>query len=179
MSLDHFALLAGYNRWMNGNLHQAAGALPEGELAAPRGAFFGSILGTLNHLVVADTIWLKRFAASDAQGRWSALQPLAGVPLPASLDAQPCADLEQWWTQRQALDTAIVDWIDQLEAADLKHVVAYGTMRGVPHRKRLSHLLLHFFNHQAHHRGQATTLFSQAGVDPGVTDLLLRIPAAD
>lgn len=177
--LDHFALLADYNRWMNGNLHRAADALPAGELAAPRGAFFGSILGTLNHLVVADTIWLKRFAGNDEGGRWSALRPLADVPMPDRLDAQPCADLAQWWTRRQALDAAIVDWIAQLHADDLSGTIRYGNMRGEPHRKRLSHLLLHFFNHQAHHRGQATTLFNQCGADVGATDLLLRIPAAD
>ena len=177
--LDHFGLLAGYNRWMNENLHRAAGLLPDDALDAPSGAFFGSILGTLNHLVVADTIWLKRFAASDGAGRWSALQPLAAVAMPARLDARPSAGLGQWWSQRQVLDAAIVDWIGQLRADDLHAVVAYASMRGEPHRRQLSHLLLHLFNHQAHHRGQATTLFSQCGVDPGATDLLLRIPAAD
>ena len=177
--LEHFRLLAGYNTWMNGNLHRAAGQLPEGAFEAQRGAFFGSILGTLNHLVVADTIWLKRFAASDPGGRWSALRPLDGMPMPARLDARPCADLPQWWTQRQALDAVIVDWTGQLDEDDLARTIAYRTMRGEPHRKRLSHLLLHFFNHQAHHRGQATTLFSQCGVDPGPTDLLLRIPGAE
>jgi Uncharacterized protein conserved in bacteria len=176
--LDHFVLHAGYNQWMNGNLHRAASGMPAEELAAPRGAFFDSILGTLNHLVVADTIWLKRFAAADEADRWSALRPMRGEPMPASLDARPCPDLEAWWNRRQALDALIVDWIGQLDAADLDRTIAYATMRGDPHRKRLAHLLLHFFNHQTHHRGQATTLFSQAGVDVGPTDLLLRIPTA-
>lgn len=176
--LDHFVLHAGYNQWMNGNLHRAASGMPAEALAAPRGAFFDSILGTLNHLVVADTIWLKRFAAADEADRWSALRPMRGEPMPASLDARPCPDLEAWWNRRQALDALIVDWIGQLDAADLDRTIAYATMRGDPHRKRLAHLLLHFFNHQTHHRGQATTLFSQAGVDVGPTDLLLRIPTA-
>ncbi len=37
-------------------------------------------------------------------------------------------------------------------------------------------LVMHFFNHQAHHRGQVTTLLSQTGIDIGVTDLLALIP---
>lgn len=177
--LDHFALLADYNRWMNGNLHRAASTLPAGGLDAPRGAFFGSILGTLNHLVVADTVWLKRFAGDDADGRWTALQPLAGTPMPDSLGMQPCADLDAWWARRQWLDALLVDWTGQLDERGLARTISYRNMRGDPHRRRLSHLLLHVFNHQTHHRGQATTLFSQCGVDVGVTDLHPRLPAVD
>ncbi len=154
MMRDHFALLADYNRWMNANLQRAASTLPAGAVDEPRGAFFGSILGTLNHLVVADTVWLKRFAANDADGRWTALQALAGTAMPERLDAQPCADLAAWWTRRQELDAIIVAWIDQLDGTDLERTLRYGSMRGEQQRRRLSHLLLHFFNHQTHHRGQ-------------------------
>ncbi|UNK58876.1 DUF664 domain-containing protein [Pseudoxanthomonas daejeonensis] len=177
--LDHFVLLADYNHWMNDNLHQAAGRLPAGALEAPRGAFFGSILGTLNHLVVADTVWLKRFASDPAGGRWTALHALDDIEMPGRLDAQPCADLAAWWSRRQRLDAVIVAWIGQLDANDPGRIVEYRNMRGDPHRRQLSHLLLHLFNHQTHHRGQATTLFSQCRVDVGATDLLLRLPVPE
>ncbi len=63
MSLkQHFQLMASYNQWMNAKIYQAAGQLNGSELAEERGAFFGSVLGTLNHIVVGDTIWLKHFA---------------------------------------------------------------------------------------------------------------------
>ena len=176
---DHFQLMADYNRWMNGNLHRAAGALPAEALDAPRGAFFGSILGTLNHLVVADTVWLKRFGGEGRDAYWTALQAVAGMPMPPALDARPCADLAQWWDTRRKLDAVIVEWIGQLADAELGQVLQYRNMRGDPQRRRLSHLLLHLFNHQTHHRGQATTLFSQCGLDVGVTDLLARLPAIE
>ena len=176
---DHFQLMADYNRWMNGNLHRAAGALPAEALDAPRGAFFGSILGTLNHLVVADTVWLKRFGGEGRDAYWTALQAVAGMPMPPALEARPCADLAQWWDTRRKLDAVIVEWIGQLADADLDQVLQYRNMRGDPQRRRLSHLLLHLFNHQTHHRGQATTLFSRCGVDVGVTDLLVRLPAIE
>ena len=176
---DHFQLMADYNRWMNGNLHRAAAALPADALDAPRGAFFGSILGTLNHLVVADTVWLKRFGGEGRDAYWTALQAVAGMPMPPALDARPCADLAQWWDTRRKLDAVIVEWIGQLADADLDQVLQYRNMRGDPQRRRLSHLLLHLFNHQTHHRGQATTLFSQCGLDVGVTDLHVRLPAVD
>ena len=172
----HFALLASYNRWMNARLYAAAGTLPAAEVARDRGAFFGSILGTLNHLVVADTIWLKRFAAHPA--RHAALDPVRALPMPAALDDMACADFAALSARRAMLDEVIVDWIGALDEAALHQVLEYANTRGMRFRRELPALLLHFFNHQAHHRGQTTTLLSQAGVDVGVTDLLALIPAA-
>ena len=173
--LVHFQLLADYNAWMNVKLYQAAASLPAAELAAERGAFFGSLLGTLNHLVAADTIWLGRFARLPAQH--SALDPVRAMPAPAGLTAIYSADLAHLTAQRVRLDAIINTWVAQLEQADLDAVLAYQNTKGVAFQRRLSGVLLHFFNHQTHHRGQASTLLSQAGVDIGVTDLLALIPA--
>ncbi|MES2017032.1 MAG: DinB family protein [Pseudomonadota bacterium] len=170
----HFALLAQYNAWMNEKLYAAAAKLPREELVAARGAFFGSIAGTLNHIVAGDTIWLRRFAMHPA--RFSALQPLLEMPAPAGLDASHSDDLSALWAHRQMLDGVISDWVAALSDADLAHVLHYANTKGVVSDKRFGSLLLHFFNHQTHHRGQASTLLSQAGVDIGVTDLLMLIP---
>jgi uncharacterized damage-inducible protein DinB len=59
-------LLASYNAWMNTKVFEAASRLPHEEVVQDRGAFFGSILGTLNHIAVADTIWLRRFSILSA-----------------------------------------------------------------------------------------------------------------
>lgn len=176
-ALESLRLLARYNRWMNERLYAAAATLSDAELAQPRGAFFGSILGTLNHLVVADTIWLRRFALHPAQP--AALRAIAAAPAPASLDAPQAATLAGLRPQRQALDAMIDAWMAQLAAADLDATLSYRTTRGDAHRRRCGDVLLHFFNHQTHHRGQATTLLSQAGVDMGATDLLMLIPQLD
>ncbi|WP_028101601.1 DinB family protein [Pseudoduganella violaceinigra] len=170
-------LLARYNAWMNNKLYEAAAALPPEELAAARGAFFGSLLATLNHIAVADTIWLKRIASHARFA--AALAPLAALPTPAALN-QPLfdsfADLHR---QRVWLDQLILDWSAGLAEDDLQAVITYRRMNGEANRRQLGLLLLHFFNHQTHHRGQATTLLSQAGVDAGATDLLLLLPEAD
>jgi uncharacterized damage-inducible protein DinB len=165
----HFALLADYNRWMNQKLYAVAAALDADALAQDRGAFFGSIQGTLNHLVVADTIWLKRFASHPAHAR--ALQVLAEVPMPIALDAALFPDFAALRKHREWLDALIVDWTRAAPEGGWNQVLSYGNTRGVPFRKRMDLLMLHFFNHQTHHRGQATTLLSQAGVDVGETDL--------
>ncbi len=170
---SHIALLASYNAWMNIKLFEAASKLSAQELAQDRNAFFGSILGTLNHLIVADTIWLKRFATQPSA--LAALDPIRGLPILSSLDAMPFDDLTEWFGHRQILDSVIRGWTAELSEADLNHVLHYANTKGVAFKRRVGDLLLHFFNHQTHHRGQITTLLSQAGVDVGVTDLLALV----
>src|SRR5690606_35042133 len=104
---DHARLMAGYNRWMNQKLYEQVLALPEAELILERGAFFGSIFGTLNHLCVADVIWLKRFASS-------ALSPLAELdawPAPTSLTMPMADNIQALWEKRQQLDDLIERWV--------------------------------------------------------------------
>ena len=170
----HAALLAEYNAWMNAKLYAAAAKLGASELAKDRGAFFGSILGTLNHLVVGDTIWLKRFAAHPSNP--AALDPIRALPQPLALNEVLFTDLAALKARRELIDAAIKAWAAALTEADLGHVLHYANSKGVKSQKRMSNLVMHFFNHQTHHRGQATALLFQAGQDVGVTDLLALIP---
>ncbi|WP_242167582.1 MULTISPECIES: DinB family protein [unclassified Pseudomonas] len=171
--IEHIALMANYNQWMNRKVYAAAGKLTDAELAADRQAFFGSILGTLNHLALGDTVWLKRFAQHPAG--FSALAPLSAITTPVDLKQLAFADIRELSTHRAWLDQLIIDWAQSLREPDLDHHLSYQNMRGVAHNKPFFGLLVHFFNHQTHHRGQATTLLTQAGVDVGDTDLLALI----
>lgn len=166
--------MAAYNQWMNTRLYDLAAGMPPGEVSVDRGAFFGSILGTLHHLVNGDTGWLKRFANSGAPSR--SLDPVRSLEGPLALDEIRFPELAGLRARRTLLDTAILDWSGELTDADLHATVNYVNMKGEAHGKPLGALLMHFFNHQTHHRGQATTLLSQAGVDVGVTDLLALLP---
>lgn len=170
---QHVCLMAQYNQWMNAKVYQAALGLPEAELVADRQAFFGSLLGTLNHLVVGDTLWLQRFAGHPA--RYAALQPVRDLPTPARLDQVLFADIQALHGHRQWLDRLILAWAESIAEAELDHLLAYRNSKGVAAQKPFFGLLMHFFNHQTHHRGQVTTLLAQAGVDVGVTDLLALI----
>jgi uncharacterized damage-inducible protein DinB len=172
----HVCLMAQYNDWMNTKLYEAAMGLPEAELMANRNAFFGSLFGTLNHLAVADTIWLKRFTTHPA--KFPALGPVGDFPTPKSLDGHLFADIQGLATYRKTLDRVILDWAQALSDHDLDQVLHYSNIKGVAADKDFFSLVMHFFNHQTHHRGQATSLLSQAGVDVGVTDLLALIPNA-
>ena len=173
----HFVLLAQYNEWMNAKVYAAAAALPSNAWLADRGAFFGSVAGTLNHIVAGDTIWMRRFATHPT--RFAALEPVLAWPAPAALDTRYSDDLPTLHARRRQLDAIILQWVTALAEADLEQVIDYTNMKGVASRKRFGTLLLHFFNHQTHHRGQASVLLSQAGGDVGVTDLLALIPNLD
>jgi uncharacterized damage-inducible protein DinB len=170
----HICLMASYNEWMNARLYEAVRGLPGDELVANRKAFFGSILGTLNHLVVGDTIWLKRFATHPAN--YPALEPIRNLPAPTCLDQLLFADIDGLSAHRKLLDQIIIEWARSIADRDLDHVLRYANTKGVVADRNYFSLVMHFFNHQTHHRGQATTLLSQAGTDVGVTDLLALIP---
>ena len=169
-----FSLLAEYNESMNVKLYDAAAQLSAEQLNEDRGAFFGSVMGTLNHIVAGDTIWLQRFCAHPAG--FPALEPVREMPSPSGLRATFSTDLAALSVQRRWLDAIIKQWVGELASSDLQHVLHYKNTKGVSSQKCFASLMLHFFNHQTQHRGQASTLLSQAGIDLGVTDLLAWIP---
>lgn len=171
------SLMAEYNRWMNVRVFEAATGLDAAALAADRGAFFGSILGTLNHIAVADTIWLHRFARHEAS--FPGLGGLSAFPQPSSLTQPLASDLPGLRHYRQRLDELIERWVAELTTEHLAAGLEYANMAGVRSSRNFGALLQHFFNHQTHHRGQVSTLLFQAGVDVGVTDLLALIPSRD
>jgi uncharacterized damage-inducible protein DinB len=166
--------MAQYNHGMNRRLYQCAGRLAPAQIVADRGAFFGSILGTLNHLAVGDTLWLHRFARHRLGS--PALEDLTLFPGPSSLRQVLAQDLASLDAHRQALDVLIDRWAGELSAEHMAATLSYQNMAGVLYHKNFGALVQHFFNHQTHHRGQVTALLLQAGVDPGVTDLLAWIP---
>lgn len=175
---EQIVLMAEYNAAMNRKVYDAAGKLPHAELVADRKAFFGSILGTLSHLLAGDTIWLKRFAVHPA--RFPALQVMHDVPPPAGgLTHSFGDDLASLLPHRLHRDGVISQWAAQIRTEDLALALEYRSTKGDLYRKDFGAVVAHFFNHQTHHRGQVSTLLTQAGVDIGVTDLLLWVPNVD
>lgn len=171
---SQFVLMARYNELMNSRLLAASAELSVEELSADRGAFFKSVLGSINHIVVGDLLWLKRFAAHPA--KYPALQILLELPKPSSLTEIIYDDLAELTKQRTYFDRIIIDWCNELKEEEFDTPLSYIDTKGIGHNKRLGDLILHFFLHQIHHRGQITTLLSQQGVDFGDTDLPEIVP---
>jgi uncharacterized damage-inducible protein DinB len=171
---DNYRLLARYNHWFNQRLYDTCEQLTDEERKRDRGAFFGSIHNTLNHLIWGDQAWLKRFA----------VQGVAFEALSDSLLALPAGALhgtvlyEDWTAlraQRERLDAAIEDFAERMPPDYPMRIMRYANTRGVQREHPVWQALTHFFNHQTHHRGQVTALLMQAGVDPGTTDLIAII----
>lgn len=172
--LNHLRLMAQYNQWMNQSLYTAAEQLSEAKLQEDKKAFFGSIFGTLNHIIVGDIIWLKRFAKHPANHL--SLEPIRLLESPKALDQIFYDSFKKLQQKRLELDDIIINWCDELTESDISYCLQYNRVNGEPNLKVYDSLMLHFFNHQTHHRGQVTTLLAQEGIDVGVTDLLLLIP---
>ncbi|MFK8021670.1 MAG: DinB family protein [Pseudomonadales bacterium] len=177
MLISNFNLMAQYNKRMNQTVYEAASPLSAESLAEHRGAYFGSVIGTLNHIYVCDVLWLKRFAKHAVH--FSSLDCLQALSVPTSLDAMPYADFSELWRERVTMDATICRFAKELSNDALMAPLSYHNVSGEPATKNFAQLLQHFFNHQTHHRGQLSTLLSQLGIDIGVTDLLAIIPDSD
>ncbi len=156
---QHFMMFAAYNQWANARIYDAALELTDEEFNRPVGAAFGSLMGTLNHLLVTDRIWMKRFTGEgDA---------------PAALDAIVHKGLGALRVAREAEDRRIVEWVDSLSEKALAGRFTYMTvtdMRTVS--QRLAPALSHLFNHETHHRGQAHMILTVLGRPSVVLDLV-------
>jgi uncharacterized damage-inducible protein DinB len=157
--------MAQYNAEMNRRLYAAAARLTDGERRQPRGAFWGSIHGTLNHLLWGDRQWMSRF------DNW---------PRPAQAIKQSGAlydDFAALRAEREAADAAIGRWAGTVDDAWLGGDMTWfsgAANREVTAPRRL--LVAHMFNHQTHHRGQVHAMLTAAGQETGDTDLFLLVP---
>jgi uncharacterized damage-inducible protein DinB len=156
---EHLRRMARYNAWANGRLYAACGQLSEDEYHRPRPAFFGSIHGTLNHLLIADRIWLAR---------------IEGKPNPkVRLDDQPCANLAELKAARAAEDNRMIALVDGYAEDDFQQEVRYRMITLPDEARTPLHLCwLHLFNHQTHHRGQVHDQLTQTAVPPPPLDLI-------
>ena len=164
ITLGYVRAMADYNRWQNENLYGAADRLSDAARKEPRGAFFGSIHATLNHLLWGDQIWMSRFAGTPRP-------KVSGIPESVGM-------FDSWdelKRERSAFDQVILDWAERLDAAWLDgDLVWFSGAMGREARKPKWLLVTHMFNHQTHHRGQVHCMLTQAGVKPGSTDLPFR-----
>ncbi|MEM9633700.1 MAG: DinB family protein [Pseudomonadota bacterium] len=150
--------MAAYNAWMTEKSYQAAAKMSDKERRQDRGAFFRSVHSTLNHILFGDRAWMNRFWVKtyDIKGM--------GVDIYEDFSELKAAHLE--------ISRDIVTFSGGLSTEWLSEVMEWKSTTDGTSRKRPRWLLImHMFNHQTHHRGQLSALFTQAGLDIGVTDL--------
>ena len=157
--LRHYRMFAAYNRWANTQVYAAAAELSDAEFRSDRGAFFGSLHRTLNHLLVADRIWMKRFTGTGEA--------------PTTLDAVLFEELDALAAARKAEDERIIAWTGILDDRTLAANFTYVTVvQPVEITQPLSAALAHFFNHQTHHRGQCHMTLTALGRPSLMLDLI-------
>lgn len=163
--LEPLRMSATYNGWANERLYAACAALGDADYRRDLGAFFRSVHGTLNHLLLVDRLWLER------------LRGLA--PAFTSLDTELHGDFTALRAAQRQTDAAIVDYVDTLDAAALAQPLCFTSFvtRRALHMPRWVGLT-QLFNHQLHHRGQVTALLGRLGVDYGDIDLIWMPGAA-
>ena len=159
---SHFAMMVDYNAWANRRLYGMAAQLPDEQYRRDVGAYFKSLHGTLNHIMVADLIWMRRLTGAGDH--------------PGNLNAIVFDDLPSLSAARQQEDHRIITYIDSLSDAQLEEMWDYRTLNGTIQRQRRRETLAHLFNHQTHHRGQAHAILTVLGVyEPDGLDLLFML----
>ena len=157
--MEHLPLMARFNAWVNSHFYDQVSRLSDEDSRLDRGAFFGSIHNTLNHLLVVDKLWAGRITGSDS-----------GIQ---SLDEILFDDFPALRIARVAEDESLIDLVDNLAEQELKRVFAYQSLStGSENKARVDQVLITLFNHQTHHRGQVHAMLTQAGVFPPDLDVV-------
>ena len=164
ISVEHVRTMARYNEWQNRSLYAAADGISEVERQKERGAFFGTIHNTLSHLMWGDQQWMSRFAPEKVEK-----PPLLVRANPGNYP--DWADLKR---RRVAFDQLIIDWADAIDPSWIYGDLTWysGIAKKEVTRPRWF-LVVHFFNHETHHRGQVHAMLTAAGAKPDDTDLML------
>lgn len=157
---SHFAMMAEYNAWANARLYEMARRLPDDQYRKDVGAFFRSLHGTLNHILTADLIWMRRLTGTGVH--------------PDKLNAIVFDDLPTLSAARVREDQRIIEFVADLSDSRLEEALEYRTLNGTPAKQPRREILAHLFNHQTHHRGQAHAVLTLLGIaEPDPLDLLI------
>ena len=163
-SPDYVRTMAAYNAEMNRRIYAAAERLPDAARRLARGAFWGSIHGTLCHLLWGDRMWMCRF---DGWEKPSVVQKDSATLI---------VDFGELKSARVEADERISNWAARVNNNWLaEEQVWFSQSANKELRQPRSLLVAHFFNHQTHHRGQAHAMITACGEKTGDTDLFLVV----
>jgi uncharacterized damage-inducible protein DinB len=166
----HFSYLARYNRAANETMIAHLAALESGGTAAPRGSYFGSIQGILDHAIMCDINWLRRFRELFPQD-----EPLNRPRLSPPGHAWTVyefPEFDEYRRERTVVDGILVDWIAQADTSLFGEVLAYSDSHGLSKSYYFRDALDHLFNHQTHHRGQVSQILDELGIKHDYSNLI-------
>lgn len=151
-------LMAEYNAWMNDKMYRACALLSDEARKQNRGAFFGSIHRTLDHILLGDRIWLGRFNGKQ--------YPVARI------GEELYTDFDELWAARRTHDEELLDWARGVTHEWLDEPLTWTSgLTGLTQTESRWVLVVQMFNHQTHHRGQVHAMLTSLGIDVGPTDV--------
>ena len=150
---------ARYNAWANKRLYAVAEQLSAEELAKDRKGFFKSILGTLNHILLADLIYRERLEKKPTT--FTRLDEIIYDNFGELKSAQ--FDQDDWYR----------NFCNDMDLQELEGTLSFDTVEtgeffSLPLRMCLTNL----FQHQIHHRGQTHHMLGHAGLEPPPLDVV-------
>ena len=151
-----YRAMAYNNGWANHRLLAACVRLSQADFVAPRTGFFPSLRATLNHILIIDLFYVDAMEGGT-------LGPAAWA------DQQPCETAIVLRNAQREADRRLIAVVEGLGVADLNRVVDIHRGDRIQ-RERIDRLLLHLFQHQIHHRGQAHAMLSATEVGPPQLD---------
>ena len=157
--IDHFIMFAAYNRWANKRLYDVAGQLTSEQYRQDCAVAFNSMQGTLNHILIGDTVWMSRFQQTQ--------HTIGG------LDELLHEDHSALESARLQMDQRIAGYVESLDPAALGSAFTYSPITlPEPVTMQLGVALAHMFNHQTHHRGQAHAILTRLTGEAPPLDLI-------
>jgi len=166
----HFAQLARYNRFVNERLVANLAGLPASELSKPRGSHFGSIQGILDHVIMCDINWLRRFRELFPEDE--ALNRPRLQPAGHAWKKFEFPDFAEFRRERASVDAIFADWVAMADTARFGQVLSYRDSENKPLRYYFRDALDHVFNHKTHHRGQVSQILDELGVEHDWSNLI-------
>lgn len=171
--MDELAELARYNSLTNVELGQLLSSLTEEQLTRTIGGFFKSITRTVNHILLADIVWLRRITrgVSDVAALESELPKVDKF----DFDAVPWPHVDRYLPVRETVDALLERLVAMIPDAKRSELFSYVRANGKQYESLIGHVLLHVFNHQTHHRGQIALMRDELGVENDYSNLIWKV----
>ena len=172
---EYLSLLADYNAYVNREVYAIAAKIPESDRMKDVGSFHKSLFGVLSHIYASDVGWLRRFKEKVGTYKALAIPELDGPPHQWGVPMHK--DFESLRAKRPALDAVITQLVAEIPDADLAKVFTYANYVGAQRTLAFWQALVHFFNHQTHHRGAVSEILDEMKVTNDYSGLVEMLNA--
>ena len=169
-----FQAFATYNGSVNQSVLKLLEPLRKEQIMMETKAYYPSIFETLFHNMISDLNWLKRYRDAFKENKALINSKLISLE-EKGLRKEFESDYTKLFRYRKQMDDVIIQFVNELDESKMYSVIKYKNYKGEDVEKEIWKTLLHWFNHQTHHRGQISVLLDMVGVDHDYSSMMTRI----